>query len=62
MQSNKLPQPPPQQQQPPQPEEDLLALSLAGAKKFFIANWLHMIFVLALIAAVIMAVHTYQLR
>jgi hypothetical protein len=62
VQSNKLPQPPPQQQQPPQPEEDLLALSLAGAKKFFIANWLHMIFVLALIAAVILAVHTYQLR
>ena len=49
----------PQQQQP---EEDLLAVSLEGARKFFVANWLHIIFTLALVAAIVMAVKAYQLR
>ena len=59
MQIKNQPQPEPQQQQP---EEDLLAASLEGARKFFVANWLHIIFALALVAAIVMAVKAYQLR
>ena len=52
--------PPPQQQ--PQPEEDLLAASIRDARTFFVTNWLHIIFALALVAAGVMGWHIYQLR
>ena len=55
-------QPQPQLQTQPQTEEDLLALSLAGARKFLVDNWLHIIFALALVAAGVVGWQIYQSR
>ena len=53
-------EPQPEAQQ--QPEEDLLAVSLQNARKFIVANWLHIVFALALVAAIAMAVRAYEYR
>ena len=58
MQIKNEPQPEAQQQ----PEEDLLAVSLQNARKFIVANWLHIVFALALVAAIAMAVRAYEYR